>query len=703
MPEPVVTVSSAIERVVVHARGALVTRSAILPEDLAGGSVDVELPGVTLLADAGSARARLEDSERAVAAVHAALVVPDERATSGPTLARVRELGARVQRLDDELRVLSERRRRVVELALSPEVRAFDGKRPRDALDTRFTEALRVATLLRDKTAALDERLLALEAEHREATRALEAARLEDVQASSRERMGAGHPTRTVTARLVGSGRPGRLLVTYAVPAARWWPSYTLRLEDGGRRARWIFEALVAQRTGEDWLGVPVSLSSGDLLFDASLPELPSLRFGRAQPPRRRAYRAPPVGVDAMFSGYLAFAGRGGKPVSESQTVRPPPPPPVVPPPQVLPTMRAMEAAPISVDAVLDEDEDTAVNLMALPGTGVPPPAPGRGGAPLPPQAPRRTRPPPAPAIARARAELAYGGGPPGGAARDEPAEPPEPEIVPSEAWTDFDALVLASADDPRRGRLVRRVDPGTAGAAASAARSVDEAADARLRDPLATRGVFDHRYEAQGLGDVPSDGRLHRVAVGAVDCSARLSWRTVPAEDPSVYREAHLTNPFETALLGGPVEVYLDGSLLASTAVDRVDRGGSFVCGLGVDDRIKVARNVRAEEESAGLLGGSTAVTHSVGIELSSTIKDPVEVTVLERVPVSDDRAVEIKVTSARPEPEVYDQADRGSPVRGGRRFHVTVRPDKKTSIELVYRLVFSSKLDIVGGSRRG
>src|SRR5690606_26472673 len=124
-----------------------------------------------------------------------------------------------------------------------------------------------------------------------------------------RERMGEAHPTQTITARLVGGGRPGRLSVTYAVAAARWWPTYTLRVEEAGARATWSFDAIVAQRSGEDWPAVALALSSADLVYDARLPELPSLRFGRAQP-KRRAFRPPPAGVDEMFSPYLAFGAR---------------------------------------------------------------------------------------------------------------------------------------------------------------------------------------------------------------------------------------------------------------------------------------------------------------------------------------------------------------------------------------------------------
>src|SRR5262249_42581452 len=115
-----------------------------------------------------------------------------------------------------------------------------------------------------------------------------------------------------------GSGPLSELLLTYVVPATRFWPLYTLRIVEGrdaARRATWMIEALVAQRTGEDWREVRLSLSTADLLLDARLPELPSLRLGRAQPPARRGYRSPPAGLDELFAGYeRAFRNASSSP-----------------------------------------------------------------------------------------------------------------------------------------------------------------------------------------------------------------------------------------------------------------------------------------------------------------------------------------------------------------------------------------------------
>ncbi len=710
---------SAIARVVVHARGALVTREVELPSDLAEGVVDVAVPDITVEADPGSARAALEDSDRIVAAVHTSLVIPKGESRPGPTRERTRELASKIARIDEEHRELTERRTLFLEAAIRPRLRRFDRKeRPRDALDTRFAEALRMGSLLTTRTAALDERLLRLEKERRDLSRELEAARLEDAQTGA-ERVGEGRARRTISARLLGDGRPGRLLVTYAVAAARWWPTYTLRVGEGGdaTRASWTFEALVAQDSGEDWVAVAVALSSGDLLFDARLPELASLRFGRQQPPVRRPFRPAPVGVDDMFVSYMEFRSRIAL-APEARSAQP-----------------SRDGAAVIQSFDVDDDAETMVTgkgpvaiggVPAAPsptrapaGSGGPPPgAIAAKGAPL-----RMPLPPPAPMAVSAPAGAmmmqakrvaetgAFSGfaAAVGGGAWDGPADafaevaehqPEELELVVGARWNDYDKLVLLGPEEPHRGRLAPDTNGASYGHGASHGLS---AGDPRLRDPVETRGMFDHRYEAGGRADVPSDGRLHRVSVAAGTSAVQIAWRCVPSEAPDVYREAHFTNPFDTGLLGGPVDVYLDGSLLAATTIERIDRGGSLFCGMGVDDRIKVARNVRAAEESAGILGGAIAVTHHVDIEISSTLKEPVEVTVLERVPVTDDKAIEVKVLEQRPPATPYDQADRGDPVRGGLRFEVIAVPGKKVPIHLSYRLVFSQKLEIVGGNRRG
>lgn len=714
------TIESRISRVVVHARGALVTRSVPLPDDLPAGKVDVCVPELTALAQAGSIRASFVEGARLVTAVRAELVMPDRTPEPGPTARGVRDAALELERLQAERTVVAEQRERIGATKLVPSIRAYDGnKRKRDELDARLADVGAMQALLDETCAALDVEVRGLDLRIRAARKALEAAKLADEQASSKARMGPFHPTRRAVVRVAGEGKPGVLELTYAVQAARWWPAYTLRISRAGTLARWLFEAVLAQRTGEDWSGVPLSLSSGDLAFDVRLPELSSLRFSRAQPPARRPYRAPPDGLEGMFASYLAF-GVGAFLVeardysdaatsTEAELTR------AISGgfDEAAVTRELAAAGGAPRDDAPDPEQDDAETIVfagALPQQALgarSAGAPAGGAAPAAPMMMMPSAPAasfgavPSLAPARGRASMPLERGE---SVADEPAPLPEPAIVPSETWYDYDALVLAHADDPvSRGRLVRRPEQGARSMARQATTEIERAGGDLFQDPLETRGVFDHRYDAGALANVPADGRLHRVSVASRDCAVEVRWAAVPCEAAEVFREAVMTNPFESPLLGGPVDVYLDGSLLTTSSIRRIDKGGSFRCGMGVDPRVKIARNVRSTEESAGLLGGSTAVTHEVTIELSTSTEEPIKVEVRERFPVTDDKNIEIKAVGARPTPEPYDQSERGSALRGGRRFVVDVAPGKKALIEHSYKLVFPSKMDIVGGSRRG
>jgi uncharacterized protein (TIGR02231 family) len=299
-------------------------------------------------------------------------------------------------------------------------------------------------------------------------------------------------------------------------------------------------------------------------------------------------------------------------------------------------------------------------------------------------------------------ADGAYGGG---GAVEGDSGDPGEPaSLDPADTWLDFDRLLLAENDDrSRRGRLTRSIDS----AGLTSARHANELLESLhpgdgLTDPQDSRGHFDHRYDAAGLVLVPSDGLPHRVAITSADTVPTLRLIAVPQLRAEVYREAELKNPSEAPLLAGPVDVYVEGSLLTTAAIAATDRGGSLSVGMGVEDRLRIARNVRSDEETVGLLGGSTQVTSHVSIELSSALGQQCVVEVFERLPVSDDKSLTIELVSARPEAKEYSQAERGSPIRGGLVWRLLLAAGGKGKIDYQYRVSFPARTEIVGGNRR-
>lgn len=703
---------SRIDRVVVYARGAVVTRQVTLPESLPEGAVELTLAGITALAEPGSVRA-LARGEREVTAIKARTVIPRAPARAGRLRERLRAFQLERERLTLARDHAAQRRGQLA--GLRPEPHFARWARHVDPA-ARFQDALALGGLIAEELRALDDRVRELDAAIESNQRKYAAAELDAAQGTPGDLEGESRAALGVQVRLGPAGSLVSLEIDYVVSAARWWPAYTARLSAAATRVTLGIDAFVAQASGEAWSGVKLAVATADLASDVRLPELRSLRIGRAQPPRRLGYRPPPAGLEAMFEGHDRSMNHLEPVVTakaeltarvadeEAEDV------PTMtrsfsaaegsagygPPPQGMPPPMPSEPTLMSLSAAMAMPASMPSFAAARPSMPMRAKAGGLGGLM------RRAMPESTIEIdAMEEQSRSFGGA-------ITRAVPEAPEAIePDEAWLDFDALTLVDPLDPanrsRRGRLAR--DPsGKAGSRTAAARAAIEALGPppEAQDPLETRGRFDHRYDAEGSADVPASGRPHRVTIGSAEGEARPRFVAVPREAAEVYREAEIPNPFAAPLLSGPVEVFLDGALLTTSSLGFVDRGGRLHLGLGVEERLRVARNARVEEGSAGLLGGSTTVDHHVTIDVASSLGHPVAIEVLDRIPVTSDKDIEIKLVSSKPTSAKHTQAERGHPVRGGLAWSITVSPGEKQRIEMTYRVTLPAKNELVGGNRR-
>lgn len=704
---PRIAATGPIVGVVVHGRGAVITRRIDVEGPVPSTSFDLCIGQITPLADPGSVRVSLPDESRTLVGVNARIEVPSTDSGPGPSTELVERLNRRIDRLHEREAALKERAKRLQNAVLTPS----GGKALREAgAANRVAAALELSEVISSTVASIDERIADLRLEIQRATQERDAAHLEDLQTSGSDRMGDGHPTRAFDLRIAaGAANIQSLELSYAVPyAAKWWPRYTLRLTHAGTRATLAIEALVAQRTGEDWTNVPIGLSTAAIVFDATLPRLPSLRLGKRQPTESRGFREPPGGVDRLFESYDGFRGRQKIPQQTASPSR-------VTRSEVTAVMSHQSAYAYDSPHELDDitgnvQEEIAEALDMAPRAPARSPQPQMGHAPAPsaPQ-PARARSAPTGSSASFKQQAftppafggdasSYGGGGPGGPA---PPQQAPASHDPGDNWLEFDALVLAGRDARARGRLQRRQPPG--GLPESELFDAQESARRMsLVDPSVSRGLFDYRYDAVGSVRIPADGRLHRIEVLEQTAASRLHWRTVPLVDPAVYREAVLENPFSSPLLAGPVDVFSEGQLVTTTDVERVDAGGSMRVGLGVDERIRVSRNVRMAEESAGLLGGKRELIHDVEIELRSGLGEPATVEVIDRIPVTNDNQVEIELLHETPAGEAYEQKELDHPIKGGRRWTIKLGAGGRAKVDVRYQVTLRSKDELMGGNRR-
>ncbi|MFN7953063.1 MAG: mucoidy inhibitor MuiA family protein [bacterium] len=280
--------SHAIEAVTVLEDRALVTRSVATAVE--AGASTVEIGALEAGIDPLSIDVSSGDREVAIVAVDldSASREPDGAASdearairdeADRLLERIERLDAERSALDDASAVLA----RYETLVASALANAGSGSVAMDA--TAWQQATRFLSEQRQALAGSRHQLERDTSELRDQWSLKLAAALERGRAASRE-----HGTRIRVAVATDRARTVTLGLRYAVGDAGWRPSYDARVTPSGA-VTLTQRALVAQRSGVDWVDVDLTLATRRADRDVRLPALSALRadFAERDEPERRA------------------------------------------------------------------------------------------------------------------------------------------------------------------------------------------------------------------------------------------------------------------------------------------------------------------------------------------------------------------------------------------------------------------------------
>ena len=707
-----VQLTSRIETVKVYSAGATVTRIAEFPLTAGELPEHVEIPGLPLALDDSRVRVRIEVDQGAAPLacdVRIGLAVPPPQETTNPpadeeiraAVAEVRQIQDVIALIDNEISVL-----RHLHVPDRPD--GEPGKAPPPSpMSARLALANFSDEQIRDRIQEKRENLAKLHKveEH-----------LADLQqkqhkASTARDARPNELRKTVIVRLSYEGEPSteqvsQLVVEYFVPGARWTPTYVCRLNSAESSASIAVRALICQRTGEDWSGVRLELSTAEPMAWCALPELPSLRLGRSQPVLRKSgWRKPPIGAEILFEDFdrqkgVALAAVPNPPAiaNVSSVSMPPSPKPL---PKYEPT-RKVKAQESRADVAqmttvplkhMEREDDASEDSDDL--ASVPRFESFESRETL--ASPLRRR--------RARHEaslndpqtglLTYGFMRMGAA--DDQAKRSKLSI---EQQEETYLEILKRQEIVVRFNVVYEVQK----AVSNAQSCLSFALPPGGIDVRHVAGSFDYAYSADGRVDVPSDGQFHSVALTSKSTAVDLRYIVVPREDTNVFRIAQLRNLLQAPLLAGSVDVYVNDEYILSTNIATVPPKGQMELGLGVEQAIKVARNTSYDEVRSGeTIVAFNELRHKIKIDITNLLPREAKIEVRERLPIPDEGAkVDVQIDQVTPAWEKYKQQERSAPIQGGYRWRVEVPAKEQKSLSVDYTVKTFVDSELIGGNRR-
>jgi len=159
------------------------------------------------------------------------------------------------------------------------------------------------------------------------------------------------------------------------------------------------------------------------------------------------------------------------------------------------------------------------------------------------------------------------------------------------------------------------------------------------------------------------------------------------PEETILVHRKATATLSGGEPLLAGPVRLARAGSFVGRGKTGFVAPGEPFEMGFGADDTLRVRRRVDEERETATLTG-RTKLTRKVHLFVSNFGPEPAQLTVVERIPVSEIGDVSVEVVDAGG--GKLDAKD------GFVKIPVSIPARDAKHLELKYRVEWGSKVSL-------
>ncbi len=158
--------------------------------------------------------------------------------------------------------------------------------------------------------------------------------------------------------------------------------------------------------------------------------------------------------------------------------------------------------------------------------------------------------------------------------------------------------------------------------------------------------------YRVQHRLAVPADGGPHKTLVARFELEAALDHLAVPVMAPEAYLRATVTNTSPLLLLPGPARVFHDTRFVGETSLETVAAGEEFELQLGVDDQVRVERQLRRRNTSKAVIGGTRTIDVAYEITVENHRADKTRISVHDHVPVSTDGDIKVRLREASPDP---------------------------------------------------
>jgi uncharacterized protein (TIGR02231 family) len=155
----------------------------------------------------------------------------------------------------------------------------------------------------------------------------------------------------------------------------------------------------------------------------------------------------------------------------------------------------------------------------------------------------------------------------------------------------------------------------------------------------------------------------------------------TVPLRGLEAYLRATAVNTSEHTLRPGPAAIFHETEFVGTTALEPWAPGEEVELALGVDDRVRVERELVRRAAGKAVLGGTRRHEAAYKITIGNYGPRAAAITVIDQIPVSRDESIVVRDVQLEPKPA--EQTDLGEVT-----WKLSLEPGRTAELTMAFRV---------------
>lgn len=197
--------------------------------------------------------------------------------------------------------------------------------------------------------------------------------------------------------------------------------------------------------------------------------------------------------------------------------------------------------------------------------------------------------------------------------------------------------------------------------------------------------------FKLNGGGNIPSDGAPHKTTIFNGDYPCSFDYVAMPRLVSFAYLQANVKNSLKGAtLLPGKANIFRDNVFIGTTQLENIAAGQEFKLNLGIDEGLKIERDLVERLVDKRLVSNQRRITYSYRLFITNLLEKEVNLKLTEQLPVSRNEQIKVRLSRSNPQIQLSEM--------GILEWQLTLPPQERREISYQFIVEHPPELMVVG-----